>query len=137
MSFRDDREAAHRRAEALEQELARAQREVATLRSGGGRSRAPWVIGGALVAVAAGGAGAGLWASQQSAAREQEAAAARQAEAVRRTEAERVAAARALAARHAEERAAEEAARAERERRAAAAAAAQVPAASVTWSGSV
>ncbi len=76
MSFRDDREAAHQRADHLEQELKRTQDELARLKNpsrrsaGGGRTVA--VIVGATVAATLV-AGAVFWTAQRSEARAQEA----------------------------------------------------------------
>lgn len=140
MSFRDDREAAHRRADVLEQELKRAQDELAQLknpsqrRRGGGPAVA--VIAGTLTATLV--AGGVFWAAQRSEARarEAEALALRERAAV---EARRAAVEAARAARVAAERAAaderqmaEIAAAAAAEQEAAAATAARI-----TWRGVV
>ena len=78
MSFRDDREAAHQRADHLEQELKRAQDELARMKNPSqrrpGSGRAGVVVVGALTAatLVAGGV---FWSVQRSGARAEEASA--------------------------------------------------------------
>jgi hypothetical protein len=137
MSFRDDREAAHRRADALEQELKRTQAELDQMRA----PKRPRAYGGMVVAggvVALGLLGAVFWTTQRGATAEQRALLAReqaareaemQAARTAQVEAERArAAAEAEAERSRAVAAAEEAARV---------AMATAEAARVVWRGSV
>jgi hypothetical protein len=135
MSFRDDREAAHHRADALEQELKKAQEEVARLRAPKPRSgrSIPMMIAVVLGVTVAAGAGAVLLLVSRGG-EQREAYATyqlREAEQRARAEAERAAAQAQLAA--------EAEAEASRARAAATeAAAAQLgPAARIVWQGSV
>ena len=77
MSFRDDREAAHRRADALEQELRRTQAELEQMRAPRRqRARSAAVVAGAVVGLSA--AGGVFWTVQREAAVERAARAARE-----------------------------------------------------------
>lgn len=135
MSFRDDREAAHRRADALEQELKRTQTELEQMRAPKRRGGRGAMVVAATAAVLMVGAGAAFWVVQQ-VDRQQRAEALASDEGARES-AEQAA----MMARVAVEQA-EAAAEAERVRVAQAAAAAQVAqataeAARVVWRGSV
>lgn len=138
MSFRDDREAAHRRADALEQELKRTQAELEQMRA----PKRPRAYGGMVVAggvVAFGLMGAVFWTAQRGAGAERSAQLAR--EQTARESAEQAA----LQARIAADRALAEVAAAETERSRAAHAAeeaarvarATAEATRVVWRGSV
>lgn len=137
MTFRDDREAAHQRAEALEKELQRMRREVATLRDERRPPRLRSALVVAALAVAAAAVGAGFWVLSSHQATEQRDAQIARERARREAEREE-AAARELSARQAEARlaamrvAAEDTARAER-----AAAEAARPVGRVVWSATV
>jgi len=134
MSFRDDREAAHRRADALEQELKRTKEELEAMRSPRREGR----HGGKVVAavVALGALGAGVYTTQRSVERRREEA---QAEA-ERAHAEQVEQAeRAVRVALEAARAAEARAEAERAREAASLSppTPTAPAAAIVWRGSV
>jgi hypothetical protein len=141
MSFRDDREAAHQRADALEQELKRAQDELARLkhpsqaRPNAGRKAAVFV--GALTAATLVGGGA-FWTMKRSGESEREARAAvlraQAAEEARRAAAE---VARATARIEGDRAVADERRRAEEAAAAEAEATAAATAARITWRGVV
>lgn len=135
MSFRDDREAAHRRADALEQELRRTQAELEQMRAPR-RQRLVGVAVVAGIAVGLGAMGAVFWTVQRGAAESQAAAEARAA----REQAAQAAEAAIAQVRAREQQAAAEAAReAERAREAQAAVPQEAPAAAarVVWRASV
>ncbi|MFO0608786.1 MAG: hypothetical protein U0324_36805 [Polyangiales bacterium] len=136
MTFRDDREAAYQRAESLEQELARTQRELDELRAGKRKAspgRARWVAAGVAFLALVGGSGL-IWKNAQDEARAQAARHAREAEAqVQAVRARVVMAAREQAVEA--QRRLEAEAVAQREAAARAAAEAARPTADLTWSG--
>lgn len=89
MTFRDDREAAHRRADALQQELQAARDELATLKGGGPRTgRLALVLVGLCVSAGALGAVAWVVTARSAETRRASAARAAQIEAQRRAEEE-------------------------------------------------
>ncbi len=134
MSFRDDREAAHRRADALEQELKRTKEELEAMRSPRREGR----HGGKVVAavVMLGALGAGVYTTQRSVERRREQA---QAEAERSHAEQAEQAERAVRVALEAARAAEARAEAERAREAASLSPTTptAPAAAIVWRGSV